>query len=793
MKEWTIRSGDPLKLTLAVDARRSLPDYLNDQIWELTVGTTEPPAIALQTTFGLRARSLRIFPRFGEAEALTSDPNQFSSPITIRRYCPDLVRLGFSPLPEIHAELTYWAASSHAIIGKLTLINASRLPRKLHVEIAGNLLPGSQGTRLLVQEVDATTILTGQTDGLEPVMFMIGGAQAVNSPFPALRVDPEIPENDHHTLTWIVASLSDLKSSLELARQLALRNLDAEVTRSEILDDARLEIKSGEPEWDKAFDLAQTIALSLGMGPTSHLPHPSFVFSRLPDLGFSLRRDGSDYNYLWNGQSPLEAYLLAHLILPNAPELVKGLILNYLAVQNEDGSIDWKPGLAGQRSNVLLTPLLASLAWLYYEYTEDSEFIAENFSRLLEAFKSWFNPLLDRDNDGFPEWSHPFQTGLDDHPLFSNWHPWSQGRDITTVESPDLCAFLFNECNTLHSMARTLHRNAEIRYLKAVGRRLRALCDSTWDEESEIYRYRDRDAHNAAEFDHISTLNGSGVFLIDKTLAVPARLLLHIHPNEAATRRVAVFLHGVSPGGAHRVERITTEGFKWQPGKGIATSERLYTVLEQVEIQGLMEDDRCVIYVSGLKQRDISLLLPLWAKIPSQKIAQGLIDEYLVAPGDFRSPYGIRAYLPNAGEWLEKPPNVILTGWNHLIIEGLLSYQRRQEAAEIFTSFMNAMTQSLRSEGCFRQFYHAETGQGIGERNTLQGLPPVGLFMKILGIRFLSPHRIFLEGFNPFPFPVTVKYRGTSVLRQRDKTTVIFPGGQTITTDRSSPAILSLK
>ena len=33
------------------------------------------------------------------------------------------------------------------------------------------------------------------------------------------------------------------------------------------------------------------------------------------------------------------------------------------------------------------------------------------------------------------------------------WAAWAQGADITTFESPDLCAYLYNECEALIGMA----------------------------------------------------------------------------------------------------------------------------------------------------------------------------------------------------------------------------------------------------------------------------------------------------------------------------------------------------
>ena len=57
MRDWNLGPSDPLALTLAADFRLSSTDYVNDQIWELETGGGDPPALALHTTFGLRARA----------------------------------------------------------------------------------------------------------------------------------------------------------------------------------------------------------------------------------------------------------------------------------------------------------------------------------------------------------------------------------------------------------------------------------------------------------------------------------------------------------------------------------------------------------------------------------------------------------------------------------------------------------------------------------------------------------------------------------------------------------------
>jgi len=131
--------------------------------------------------------------------------------------------------------------------------------------------------------------------------------------------------------------------------------------------------------------------------------------------------------------------------------------------------------------------------------------------------------------------------------------------------------------------------------------------------------------------------------------------------------------------------------------------------------------------------------------------------------------------------------------WNSLIGEGLVRYGFRDEAVELFNRLMAAVLQNIKQEGSFRRLYHADRGEGYGERSALHGLPPLGLFLQILGIQQLAPNRVQVCGFNPFPWPVTVKYRGMTVLCQKEKTMVIFPDGQTAVVRDPGPHVVTLE
>jgi hypothetical protein len=119
--------------------------------------------------------------------------------------------------------------------------------------------------------------------------------------------------------------------------------------------------------------------------------------------------------------------------------------------------------------------------------------------------------------------------------------------------------------------------------------------------------------------------------------------------------------------------------------------------------------------------------------------------------------------------------------WNAMLGEGLVRYGFRREAAELFTRLMQGPLAALRAEGVFRERYRADAAEGAGERNHIAGVPPISLFLRVLGVRLLAPHRVLLEGSNPFPWPVTVRWRGLEVRREPAGATVItFPDGQRV-------------
>ena len=799
MRDWTLAPGDPLALTLASDFRLCASDYINDHIWELEPGGGDPHALALCTTYGLRARAMRIFPGFtlgsqvsrdSRGDALT-DPAAFALPPRLRRFFPSFLQLDFSPFPGIDIVAEYWVPDSHSIAGRFTVTNRGGEPLSLLMDLCGQLAP-LEGQSLAPVSMQSVNVLAGRTADLSPVIFITGGPQAGPGPYPSLTLDLALAAGGSRILTWAQAALANPNDSFELARRTAARPWEAERTRIELVNAAQtVEVRTGDPDWDAAMALSQKTAFSLFFGPTQHLQHPSFVLARQPERGYSPRGNGNDYSRLWNGQPPLESYYLASL-LPGAPELAAGLVRNFLASQAEDGSVDWKPGLAGQRGRWLAAPLLASLALRTYQSTRDMDFLREIQPKLNTFIQCWFSGRRDRDGDGFPEWDNPLQSGFEDNPAFTVWQKGGQGAEISTAESPALAAMLCREIRSLAQIAEALGQPQERERLDLKSGEMRSLAEECWNAEAVLYHNRDRDSHHSPVGKFLGELRGTGTLAINQSFRQPVRLLIRVELKDETTRRPDVVLHGLD-GDQPLTEKLERMSFQWGGGLAVATSRQLYTRLGEIEISGVEKNDRVSVQVMDFSGEDITLFLPMWAGIPHSRRARTLVSRTLFAAERFWRPFGIPACASAAAslEGMDSTCQAVHLPWNALVGEALLAYGFREEAAQLTARLVSVVIQNLKKQHAFARAYHAETGAALGERNALQGLAPLGLFLDVLGVQIESPRRVVLSGKNPFPWPVTVKYRGLTVTRQAEQTVVLFPNGQMRTLNDPTEAVVS--
>ncbi len=769
--------------------RFSAPNYVNDHIWEMELGSGEPPALSLRTTYGLRARSIRIFPRFTEDGVIVADVNAFATPAVVRRCYPNFLELAFAPFEGLEVTYEVLVPDSNTLAGRVTVYNRSPKTRKLRLEICTALVP-LDGHAFSHTQMQMVNVLVGQTSGLVPLLFMTGGPLPGPGPQPSLMVDLELDPGISRQLTWSQAATSTHQTSFDTARLVAAQPWDAERARIELVN-ARdtIDIQTGDPDWDAALALSQKTALGLFFPANDNLPQPSFVQARGPDHGYSRKGDGSDYPASWSGQSPLDAYYLSS-VLPATPNLLEGTLRNFLAMQTEEGTVDGRPGLGGQRGRYQAMPILASLAWNLYWASEDDEFLEAVFPKLLGFFWAWFSPKNDRDRDGIPEWMHLMQTGYDENPAFDTWNPWSQGADITFMHNPALMSMLYCEAQVLIQMAEQLGRENDVKLVREQIGGLKTALDEAWNPRTALYSYRDRETGASSSGKVLGRKKGPGTIKVKQTFEPPVRLLIEVQTESPGAKRPQAIVSEYVTKGENEV--IQGGQFHWRSGGMVATSQQVHEKIGRVLIKGIDRNDKAIVRRLDYSSEDHTLLLPLWAGVPDVQQARVMISRTILNAERFDRPFGIPACPKVPKEEADPVCSSVYLPWNLLICEGMLAYGFRQEAARLVAHLMTGVIKNLKQKRSFYQRYHADTGQGLGERNALGGLAPVGLFLQILGVQVLSSTRVRLEGNNPFPWPVTIEHKGLIVVRELDHTDVKFPNGKQARIDDPAPCIVSL-
>lgn len=769
MQPWPIPLQSDFRLPLSADARHTSVDFLNDITWELAVGGGGVPALVVQTTAGLRLRSLRFFPRILNGPVTCSDPREFRTAPRLTRLSPGMVSLTAEVLPNLECMMDVCVCASQGISGRLSWRNSGEAALDFTLEWVGLLSPMGEGAPMAAQSFGMNTALSGRSGELHPVCFLSGGVYAGEGVFPALAVDVHLEAGETQAFAWACALLGSQAESFERAREETNRAWDAQIARIEMDDSATLlDVDSGDAEWDFAFRLAQREAQRLIM-PGEALPFPSFVLSRQPDQGFSFNGSGRDYPPAWSGQTALDALWITGLLVPGRRDTALGMLRNFLAVQTDDGSMDWRPGLAGQRSRHLAQPVLAGLASRLIGESPGALRLDEFYPGLLRFNDRWYAPQSDRDSDGIPEWEHAVQTGLEDAPVYDRWNPQGQGADIRSLHAPGLMAMLLRENRCLADMARSLKREEDAQCLDSRSLVLQQALDECWDEAAGTFRYRDAQTHLSPGALTIAEMDAPGTLRVRKSLSMARRLLLRVEaaPGER-TRPLVVTIFGQSPDGAVE-EKIPAARIHWAQNVGRFTTRNVFIQVEQVQVAGLPPGDRLTVMGVDATSEDISLLLPLWAGVCSPQQAAVIVERSLPR---LMGRFGLRLWPEN---------RAVHVGWNQIIGEGLINARQEPMAASILQGVMSAVAPFAARSGRFAEAYDSDNGSPMGESAALHGLAPLALFLQVLGIQQIGMNLVVWRGKSFFPRSVKLQYRGMKIIIDSGQARVVFTNGQQVT------------
>jgi len=782
MRTWDLDAAGPGRWILAADARLPGVDYTDDQIWELNPGQGEPATLALETTYGLRASGLRIFPTLAAGAEHASDPAGFHTPPRIRIVLPNYLQLACQPLPGVLLLAEYWTRDSHSLLGRFTLTNRREAPLPVDLRLNALLSPGQDGEPFSVTQIDGVYVLAGKAGDIQPVIFLEGGARTPPSAYPALGLSATLGPGRSRSWTWSHAGEKQQRASFDRSRQLGALPWDAHIARLKLLNADLLDIRTGDEGRDAALWLSQVAALQSFTGPTRRSNHAAMLGRRTTRDGYSSDGSGSDYDGAWGGLDASVAHFIGCQLLHAGPELVAGEIRNRLKAVLEDGGLDGRPGPGGQRAGWRSMPLLADLTWRVYRRTGDRDLLQLTYPVLLAAYRQWFTPDADRDQDGRPEWTCLPQTGFSAWPAFVGWQRWGQGLELARVERPDLAAYLYAEGTALEAMALELGAPKEGEELRQRQAGLRQSLEPGWSEQAACFLTLDWELDEPLGGVRLGRGKGEFTLELDRSLESPGRVLVRVFGEEARAGGLKVGIRGKGRTKRRMVEEISSRGFQWYWKMGCATAEKMAAALERIEVQGVDESFTTELWLADTTRQDVAALLPLWPGMLPEARAARLVEGALLDPRRFWRACGLptvsgrdSAYHPER----EGSPGGIWMFANSLLGEGLLRYGYRAPAADLADRLLQAVVQRLASEHEFGSYYHPDdAGQPLGEDMAFEGLAPLSLFLAALGLTLESPTRLRVEPGNPFPYPVSVRWRGLMVEFRGADVRIEFPDGE---------------
>lgn len=784
MREWQLTGASPMAPRIAADARTGRTNLHDDQVWQLRLGAPAEPAISLETRYGGRVGLARVVPIWTVERRQVLEAQGYHRPPTLTAFAPDYLRVTAEPAPGISAALEFWTMESQAVGGRIICRNTSDQHRALHLAIAAQAIRNNQTLRAVFLSLDdgGTALQVGRLSHLQPVLLVEGGTGTGINPRLGRALD--LAPGQSVSVRWVLAGLPERNDSLALAHRWLARSWDGELAAIERRAEAMPQIETGDEGWDAVLAWSAQTVLRSFLDATGNLPHPSPVGERIPATGYTVGGSlAGGFSAAWGGQTMPTALLIAPLVALAAPELAKGLVLNFLAVQRDDGWIDAKPGLDGQRAQVLAPPLLASLALTVYHYTQDEAFLADNLDALAAFFTRWMLPDLDRDRDGVPEWQHPDQGANPASPTLAANRPWSQGVDITALEAPDLVAYLAREAAALQRAAEIVNR-PEIatefaRQRAALIERLREF----WDDERGVFSYRDRDTHACPTGDRLYEAKGDQPLRERTPLPQPSRLILRVIGGQSHRPKLTCSIEGIDGSGRGAHETLEASDFTWHRGSGVATTRAVWQTLTNLTFSGLSRVYKVQVSTLDLSQHDLGLLVPLAVDGLDAELVQRTLA-VLTDPAQYWRAYGLAGCPANTPGY--DAAGVTGCGGSSphltaLLAEALIDRGDVDAARELFERVIAAQARALRERHAFFASYDPDTGEGRGEPDALTGTVPFGWFTRLAGAFVLARDAVAISG--PWALgarAITWTQHGVRLERSATGTWIAFPGGYAV-------------
>ena len=749
MESRTWSSPLPEKFLLGGEQRFFSKQPQLNQGWILRQTTDTPPIPAVELLQEIPGINFRLFPRFNEPSQPQIEPLDFDPIPRLVSFSWDWIEFIYQPKKNLEVKSIYWSPDSGVICGESWITNRTDQKMVIFLDLVCILQSQAGGNQITLEKINGRPILTGSLEAQNLVLFLSGNPNFKEDPSPYLQTKLSLEPNCTEKVHWICIKSDTKEVAQDLLENVLQLDWSGEISHRKVALQSQLEITTGDPDWDFVLALSQKQSLLRYHQLTSQdkLKVPPRV-----DL------------------TPIQALMLLQSLENQTSDTVKNildLVFNpsiQPATARENSEHDYSPPL-----------LAAELLWQIHQWGFSSEIWSSYLEKAAGWLEDWFSASLDRDADGIPELEHPRIMDLAGSGTAAEMPSANRFMPYPYLESPGLGALIYNDLCKIDNLLQISGGNSDYLIQERKGTLFKFLQES-WNSEYSEFQNRDSHSHEVVDGFNIFENLQPGLNILRTDFQQPTRIgVLHHRPAADHTPGVfSVICHGLDWLGNYRIEELQSADLTWGDGIDWGLSESVYSKLDYCILK---EDDlkgHINLIAPTTSGKDITQTLPLWAGVLPDDQTREIFENVLLDPDRFWSPYGFCSPA-NSGE------STVHLFWNLLLGQSLLKLGKSDMAAELIGRWMAAIIPVLNRSGSFFPGYGVNTGQGMGAEDSLESLFPVKFFLEVLGIGILQDNQLTIEGRNPFHWPVTLRYRDLVIIREKNQTTIIRPGKDTLT------------
>ena len=768
-----IKPKDPFTLILANNKLHDKQGKLFNNSWEIQFDRGELGGISLYSTLSQQALGIRIVPIISYKSENRINLNQFHKTPFIQSIFTNYAKIVAEIFPDIEVEFEYWIPDSISICGLVGIVNKSPDSIDGSLQFIVNLQPLPGGRLITGYQLERDYYLMGETDNITPVFFLSGNAQQGKFGNSCIESSYNIKPSGKQRFEWSMAFQAKQSASIEAINAINFENFDKEVTHIQLSNlSNRFDIKSGNPDWDKVFLSSQKAADQLIMQPSFPNKKVSLIECIHPEKSFSPSYDFS--LGFSEGINPLQLWFFSQ-VLPSDYKIIEDGLSEFLDAQKEDGFTPNHSSPTNPLARFHAFPILAKITFETLTLNENKEKVKIILGKLVNYLKYW---VTKQNLEGSIYWENSMQTLFEELPIHNVFSHKTSPINTHWIKSPFLNTLLYQEVDSClrlaHHFSIDLH---EEKWLKEQKEFLFEQIKNSWNPRLGIFQYKDNQSNLTSRKKKIIQIHKAGTYQVDQTLTNSCRLTVRVNIEKELSRNVRVFLAGTCCGDEIE-ETITSRQFFWGGDYGFANSEYIYDSISSIEIIHLPKSNSVEIYTSDYSQIDITNCMPINIKELNPQQIEKIITNWL--DRKFLSPFGLPFVPKKYHISPEKNQNAVDFPVNSLIIEALLNNNHKEFALKVFERLMNAATLSLRNLKNFYKLYDADDGSCTGEYNIINGMVPIKLYFKLLGIHHWTENEIEITGNNVVQNEVTIHFRGTKMICAKDGYTIFTSSGKSL-------------